>query len=787
MALLVVTAFLFFLGRLVAPASAGVSYPDCASGPLKANVVCNTEAAPVNRAAALVAVMGNADKLNNLVKSDTTHTITFCYRDPNPGTCSNSPGFSKLGLAAYQWWNEALHGVAHNRGITWGGAFSAATQFPQAITSAAAFDDDLIEQIGTTIGTEARAFANSGRAHLDFWTPNVNPFRDPRWGRGHETPGEDAFRNMRFADAFVRGMQGNASTHRVLATCKHFAAYDLENAGSATRFNFYAKVTLQDLAEYYLPPFQQCARDAKVGSIMCSYNAVNGVPACANAYLMDTILRKHWNWTDDNQYIVSDCDAIYYLGNANGGHRYKASHAAAAGAAFEAGTDNICWATDGAAPSPSTAFSQKLFSQATLDRMLVRQFQGLIRTGLFDGPQGLYRNLSATDVNTARARTLALRAAEEGIVLLKNDGILPLAAPSAVGSTDSSATLAMVGFWASKADKMLGGYSGSPPFNHDPVTAAKQLGFSVSAASGPVAQGSADTSAATAAAQKASTIIYFGGIDNSVEKESNDRSGIAWPAGQLAQVQKLSSMGKPIIVVKMGTHVDDTPLLAMPNIRAILWAGYPGQDGGTAVMNILLGKPAPAGRLPITMYPASYTQAVPMTNMALRPSGSYPGRTYRWYDKAVFTFGHGLHYTNFSVAFGVFPGSLSIQTLVAGCKESYLDLCPLNRLAINVTNMGFHTSDYVALGFLTGSFGPAPYPIKTLATYARLFNITAGQSRLSMLTWTLGNLARVDAKGNSILYPGTYTLLLDQPTIANISFTLTGTEVTLDNWPQPEA
>ncbi|CAK7213677.1 hypothetical protein SEUCBS140593_001926 [Sporothrix eucalyptigena] len=739
---------------------AGVSYPDCTAGPLKGNLVCNNSASPLDRATALVAAMSNTDKLNNLV--------------------NNSPGFSKLGLAAYQWWNEALHGVAHNRGITWGGSFSAATQFPQAITSGAAFDDPLIEKIGEAIGVEARAFANAGRAHLDFWTPNVNPFRDPRWGRGHETPGEDALRNGRFAAAFVHGMQGSEATHRVLATCKHFAAYDLEDAGSVTRFNFDAKVSLQDLAEYYLPPFRECAA-ARVGSIMCSYNAVNGVPACANEYLLNTILRSHWNWTGNNEYVVSDCDAVYYLGNAAAGHRYKASHNAAVGAAFEAGTDNICWASDGAAPNPSQAFSQKLFSQATLDRMMVRQFQGLVSAGMFDGPQGAYRSLGASDVNSATNKALALRAAEEGIVLLKNDGVLPL-------TPASGDTLAMIGFWASKADEMLGGYSGTPPFNHDPVTAAKALGLTVTAATGPIAQASGDTSGATAAAKNAKVILYFGGIDNSVEKESNDRSNIAWPAGQLAQIKALAALGKPVVVVKLGTHVDDTLLLSMPNVKAILWAGYPGQDGGTAVMNILLGKTAPAGRLPMTMYPSSYTQDAPMTNMALRPSsGGYPGRTYRWFDKAVFPFGHGLHYTNFSASLGSpsFPSTISIQSLVSRCTDSYLDRCPFPSLPVNVTNTGQVASDYVALAFVSGSYGTAPYPIKTLGSYARFANITAGQTQSASLVWTLGDLSRVDASGNRVLYPGNYTVLLDQPTLATFTFSLTGTDTILDKWPQP--
>ncbi len=691
---------------------------------------------------------------------------------------SNAPGFSKLKITQYQWWNEALHGVAHNRGITWGGAFSAATQFPQAITSGAAFDDALIEQVGTAIGTEARAFANAGRAHLDFWTPNINPFRDPRWGRGHETPGEDALRNSRFAAAFVRGMQGNSSaTYRVIATCKHYAAYDLEDFGSTTRFNFDAKVSLQDLAEYYLPPFRQCARDAKVGSVMCSYNAVNGVPACADSYLMDAVLRRHWSWSG---YVVSDCDAVYYVGPASGGHRYKSSYAAATGAAFEAGTDNICWASSGMAPDPAAAFSQKTFSQETLDRMMVRQYAGLVRAGFFDGPGGMYRQLGASDVNTAAARELALRAAQEGIVLLKNDdGLLPLGAGATAGP------LAMVGFWASKADAMLGGYSGSPPFNHDPVAAAKALGISVTSASGPLTQGSADASATTAAAKNAKAIVFFGGIDNTVEKESGDRANIAWPAGQLSVIQKLAGLGKPVVVVKLGTHVDDTPLLGLANVKAILWAGYPGQDGGTAIMNIVTGVVAPAGRLPMTMYPSGYASQAPMGNMALRPSGSYPGRTYRWFDKAVFPFGHGLHYTNFTVAVGQFAASLSIQDVLGACKETYQDLCAFPPVPVTVTNAGSRTSDYVALAFLAGQFGPAPYPIKTLAAYARVFNVTGGQSRGALLGWNLGSLARVDDKGNMVLYPGTYNVLIDQPTIANFSFALTGTEAVLDNWPQP--
>jgi beta-D-xylosidase 4 len=313
------------------------------------------------------------------------------------------------------------------------------------------------------------------------------------------------------------------------------------------------------------------------------------------------------------------------------------------------------------------------------------------------------------------------------------------------------------------------------------------MGITVNYVNGPLTQSSADTSQAVNAAQRSDVVIFFGGIDNTVEKESQDRTSISWPSGQLTMIQRLAQTGKPVIVVRMGTHVDDTPLLSIPNVKAILWAGYPGQDGGTAVMNIITGLTSPAGRLPVTVYPSAYTNQAPYTNMALRPSSSYPGRTYRWYKDAVFPFGHGLHYTTFDVSVQDFPATFSIADIMASCPgaAAYLDLCPFPSVSVSVTNTGPHASDYVALGFLAGDFGPAPRPIKTLATYKRVFDIQPGETQTAKLDWKLESLARVDQSGNRVLYPGTYTLLLDQPTLANITFTLTGEETVLDKWPQP--
>jgi xylan 1,4-beta-xylosidase len=231
--------------------------PNCASGSLASNGICNTSLSPNARAAALVAAMQDSEKLANLV--------------------SKSPGVSRLGLPAYNWWSEALHGIAAAPGTQFTSPTTYATSFPEPVLMAAAFDDDLIYQVGTVIGIEGRAFGNNAHSALDFWSPNVNAFRDPRWGRGGETPGEDILRIKRYADSYIRGMEGNQTDveRRVIATCKHYAGYDLEQ----NRYAFNAQITPQDLAEYYMPPFQQCARDSKVGSIMCSYNAVNGIPA----------------------------------------------------------------------------------------------------------------------------------------------------------------------------------------------------------------------------------------------------------------------------------------------------------------------------------------------------------------------------------------------------------------------------------------------------------------------------------------------------------------------------
>lgn len=609
-----------------------------------------------------------------------------------------------------------------------------------------------------------------------------------------ETPGEDPFRIQNYVKHLLLGLEGDKSKpfKKVVATCKHYAAYDLENWEGVTRYAFNANVSMQDMVEYYLPPFQQCARDSKVGSIMCSYNAVNGVPTCASKYLLQTVLRDHWNWTDQNQYVVSDCNAVHSI---MGSHHYTDTLAAAAGLSFTAGTDNVCEASNQPTDTAG-AYNQSLVTEAVLNQALERQFEALVRLGYFDpATANPYRAISWSDVDTAEARKLARQSAVDAMVLLKNDGSLPLA-------LKNGTKVAMIGMWANAGYQMQGGYSGYPPYLHSPVYAAQQLGLQVAYAYGPINDNTKTanmTRDALAAANSSDIVFYFGGIDSSIEGEAMDRYSVAWSPAQLDLISQVSSLGKPSVVIKMGGQLDDTPLLSNPNISAILWAGYPGQDGGPAVFDILTGVSSPAGRLPVTQYPAKYVDQVPMTDMSLRPSATNPGRTYKFYNNSVLPFGYGLHYTNFTAKFSpssLKPGggnsssarTMEIHNLVHGCSSAFPDLCPFPAdapISVEVTNAGPRTSDFVALVFASGEYGPSPYPIKELVGYKRMKGVKSKEVRSVEIDIKIGSLARVDEMGNTVLYPGRYSLLLDVPVKDRAEFVLTGEQVVLDRWPQP--
>ena len=391
---------------------------------------------------------------------------------------------------------------------------------------------------------------------------------------------------------------------------------------------------------------------------------------------------------------------------------------------------------------------------------------------------------------TNASQQLAYKAAVEGIVLLKNDGVLPL-------SLNSSSSLGLFGDWGNATEQLLGNYAGVPKYTRSPLWAAQQLNITIHYAQGVTRQADPTTNfwrSIRPAADASDVILYIGGIDNTVEAEEMDRNTIVWSGVQLDVIGQLAQQGKPMVVVQMGGgQIDSSPILKNPNISALVWGGYPGQDGGLAILDILTGKAAPAGRLPTTQYPASYINEVPMTDMTLRPGVNNPGRTYKWFNgTTVFEFGHGLHYTNFSASITLnLSATYDIADLISNCRNSnttYPDLCPFTSpIEVQVTNTGNMTSDYVTLGYLTGTFGPAPHPKKSLVAYQRLFSISGGSSDTAHLKLTLGSLARVDERGNKVLYPGDYTLLIDNQPLTSVNFTLSGEQVVLDEWPQPPA
>ncbi|KAI1107968.1 glycoside hydrolase family 3 protein [Jackrogersella minutella] len=744
--------------------ASGHLFPDCVSGPLSSNGVCNKALSVGERAKALVAALETNEKFGLL--------------------SSTSPGVERLGLPSYEWWQEALHGVASSPGVNFSdsGDFSYATSFPQPILMGAAFDDDLIEAVATVVSTEARAFNNFNRSGLDYWTPNINPYRDPRWGRGQETPGEDPYHLSSYVTALIKGLQGGEDPDvlKVVATCKHFIAYDIEDWLGNERYEFDAQVNSQDLAEYYMPPFEACVR-ANVGSVMCSYNALNGVPTCSNSYILQDILRDHWNWTRDYQYVVSDCDALQ---NVFMPHDYTDTREESVASSLLAGTDLDC-GTYYEIHLPA-AYDQGLVNDAALDQAIVRLYAALIKLGYFDSDDSnAYRALGFSDVATPYAEDLAREAAEKGIVLIKNDGTLPLQV-----SEDSNLTIAMIGAWANATTDMQGNYQGVAKYLHSPYYAASQTpGINAVYAGIPGDPVTDGYPRALEAAAAADIIIFADGPTVTTEAEGNDRTLIRWSGESIDIMTQLAGLGKPFVLVQMGGQRDDAPFINHPNISSIIWGGYPGQSGGDAIMNVLTGKVAPAGRLPVTQYPAHYVTDVPMTDMTLRPNASTgnPGRTYMWYDQATVPFGFGLHYTNFSASIGAPEDTKewAIADLTGNCSGvAHVDQCPFQSVPVTVSNTGAATSDFVTLGFVAGNHGPAPQPIKRLAAYQRLHNITAGEQQTATLNLTLGSLGRRDNIGNLVLYPGEYSFLVDVPTQAVWNFTLGGEPFVLDEWPQ---
>ncbi len=726
--------------------------------------ICNLSASYMARASSLISLFTLEELINQ--------------------TGNTASGVPRLGLPKYQVWNEALHGLdrANFAMGSEGGEFDWSTSFPMPILSMASMNRTLINHIGSLISTQARAFSNVGRYGLDSYAPNINAFRSPLWGRGQETPGEDLYMVSQYAYDYITGIQGGVEpeTLKIVATAKHFAGYDLENYNNISRLGYDAIITQQDLAEFYTPQFLTAARDAKVNSVMCSYNAVNGVPSCANTFLMQTLLRDTWTFDTTDGYISTDCDAAY---NIYDPHMYASNQSIAAADSIRAGADIDCGTTYQYHLNESIAAGE--ITRQEIEQGVIRLYSNLVRLGYFDGNSSEYRQLTWNDVLSTDAQNISYEAAVEGIILLKNDGTLPL--------SESTKSIALIGPWANATVQMQGNYFGTPPYLLSPLAAAEASPLKVNHAFGTnISMNSTECFAgAMTAASQSDVIIFAGGIDNTIEAEGSDRMNITWPGNQLDLISWLSSIGKPLVVLQMGGgQVDSSSLKSNPNVNSLVWGGYPGQSGGQAILDILTGARAPAGRLVTSQYPVEYALEFSQNDMNLRPSGSNPGQTYKWYNGELpYAFGTGLFCTNFSVSSSSKP-SLMVNTGVVNSTHSgytYIDLAPILNYTVTVTNTGSVASDYSAILFAnTTNAGPAPYPNKWVVGFERMASIAPGASATLTIPVSIGSMARYDVDGNMILYPGDYELALNNERDAVMGVTLTGREEVMMQWPKEE-
>ncbi|KAF5743981.1 Glycosyl hydrolase family protein [Tripterygium wilfordii] len=603
---------------------------------------CNTSLSFEDRAKDLVSRLTLQEKVQQLVNT--------------------AAGIPRLGVPAYEWWSEALHGVSDvGPAVRFNATVPGATSFPAVILSAASFNATLWFKMGQVVSDEARAMYNVGLAGLTYWSPNVNVFRDPRWGRGQETPGEDPLVVSRYAVNYVKGLQevkgnNNSRQLKVSSCCKHYTAYDVDNWKGIDRFHFDAKVTKQDLEDTYQPPFKSCVEEGHVSSVMCSYNRVNGIPTCADPDLLKGVVRGQWNL---DGYIVSDCDSIevYY----NSIH-YTSTPEDAVALALKAGLNMNCGNYLG--KYTENAVNLKKVDESVVDQALVYNYIVLMRLGFFEGdPKSLpFGDLGPSDVCTDDHQELALDAARQGIVLLDNNGALPL-------SKNGTKNLAVIGPNANVTRTMISNYAGIPCRYTTPLQGLQKYVASVTYEAGCGSVKCSDETligAAAKAATVADAVVVVVGLDQSIEAEGLDRENLTLPGYQEKLVMEVVSAtnGTVILVIMSAGPIDVSFAKNNSKIGGILWVGFPGQAGGDAIAQVIFGDYNPAGRSPFTWYPKEYADQVAMTDMNMRANATanFPGRTYRFYNgKSIYEFGHGLSYSTYSKFIVSAPSTFLVQ------------------------------------------------------------------------------------------------------------------------------
>lgn len=546
----------------------------------------------------------------------------------------------RLGVPAYNWWNEGLHGVARA---------GQATVFPQAIGMGATFDTELVKEMADVVATEGRAKYNaySGKNDRDiykgltFWSPNVNIFRDPRWGRGHETYGEDPYLTSRLGVAFVEGLQGDGETMKAAACAKHFAVH---SGPEAVRHEFDAEATPKDMEETYLPAFQALVQEADVEAVMGAYNRTNGEPCCASPKLQK-ILRKDWGFEG---HFVSDCWAIRDF---HEHHMVTKNARESAALAINTGCDLNCGNTY---LHILGAVQDGLVTEETITEAAIRLFTTRYLLGLFDGSE--YDAIPYTEVESPAHLALAEKAAQESFVLLKNNGILPLDKTKlktvGVIGPNANSRAALVGNYHGTASRYITILEGLQDYLGDDVRVLTSTGCELFRDRTENLAFPADRlSEAKIVADNSDVVVLCVGLDETLEGEEGD-TGNSYASGdktdlQLPQVQRdlveaIKETGKPVILCLMaGSDIDLS--YASEHFDAVLQLWYPGAQGGKAAAKVLFGEVSPSGKLPVTFY-ETLDELPEFTDYHME------GRTYRYMKgKAQYPFGYGLTYGDVQV------------------------------------------------------------------------------------------------------------------------------------------
>ena len=642
----------------------------------------------------------------------------------------NSPGVARLNIPKYNWWNEALHGVARA---------GRATVFPQAIGMAATFNEDLIYKVADAISDEARAkfnaaVKNNNRSQylgLTFWSPNINIFRDPRWGRGHETYGEDPYLSGRIGTAFVKGMQGsNPNYYKTVACAKHFAVH---SGPEPLRHEFNATVSDNDLRNTYLPAFKTLVTEAKVGGVMCAYNRTDSLPCCTSKFLLQDILRNEWKFKG---YVVTDCWALDDIFRY---HKFLKTDEEAAALAIKANVNVECGNTLKALQG---ALDKKLVTQKEIDSALKINIVTLFKLGLFDAAdKNPFNKINETVIDNTAHRLLAKQTAVQSMVLLSNKNkVLPLKKNinhilvTGPNANVSNVLLANYNGNSAKVVNFLEGITGA-------VSASTIISYNQGCNLTDTAMQDVywqiNEADAVVAVLGLSPLLEGENGDAYLSEAGGDKKDIEFPYAQLKFLRALKAKtNKPLIVI-----VTTGSAIALGEVEkiadAVLIAWYPGEEGGTAAADILFGNSNPSGRLPITFYQS--TKDLPAFD-----DYSMKERTYRYFTgKPLHAFGFGLSYTNFSYS----------NFLVSKNKTNF-------NFRFTIKNTGNFDGDEVVQLYVQRVNKNTAEPISTLKSFKRV-SLPKGNAKKIALSILKKDLEYWDDKQNAyVVYPGTYEILI---------------------------